>query len=286
MRSLLTAAGLANEIRMARRNGEARAILLVEGRSDHKFYTHHIDNSKCALYGREGKDIVIECIKILNGDVKTSGYLGIVDLDFDIILAKKQEVNNLIYVLDGDLERMLLTSNVIKKLNIEFCDESLTLGKEEKILEAVLFEASKIGLYRLASAKCEMKYSSNPFRMKFEGMDIGSTMDKADSINIDYDMLEDEIMRNSRRTIDFDRVMQEANLDADLEWDVREMSQGHDIMEIYSRGIERLWGSKVINPNTLVSSARIAYSPIDFMKTNVFNEIKDWELANRPYIIL
>ena len=79
------------------------SFLLVEGITDSKLFSKLLDCNSCNIRPVEGKENVIEIIKIAN-KILEPGILSIVDADFDHVLGCEYEHNNILRTETYDLE--------------------------------------------------------------------------------------------------------------------------------------------------------------------------------------
>src|SRR5947207_15608987 len=71
------------------------SFLIVEGDKDNKLYEEFVDINRCSIIVADGKERVIEVLKLLEGE-SFAGVLAIVDADFDFLEGKLFDSLNLL----------------------------------------------------------------------------------------------------------------------------------------------------------------------------------------------
>jgi cellulose biosynthesis protein BcsQ len=115
-----------NNIHFSRKKNKSKVFVLVEGTGDVGFYKNIIDKNNVQIIpmGDEkkkesAKDSVIQTIEFLNHN-RVQGVVAIVDTDYDAIAGKIQEIENLIYTDDHDIETMILKTDAYEKFENEY----------------------------------------------------------------------------------------------------------------------------------------------------------------------
>jgi len=139
MREFIDDNFVATEIRM-RRSTFKGTFIIVEGRSDERFYQKFIEEQECEFSIARGKENAVGAIEILDRD-SFPGVLAIVDADFWRLENVTHPSPNLLLTDGHDLEMMMLKSPALEKLLIERCSKKKLKNLKYKDVEIILFRA-------------------------------------------------------------------------------------------------------------------------------------------------
>ena len=280
----LRASVIANGIKM-RRSQRRDSVVVVEGRDDRFFMRKFSSRESCRIVVVEGKQNVCDVIDALDRDGFV-GALGIIDADFDRITGVEISSRNLLRYECHDLETMLLHSQALDSVLIEFV--SLEKLKEElenlqqNVLEELISKALPLAYLRLHSLL-------NGLNLRFDGMRYTAWIDRS-SFEANTDRMIREVRNRSQR-----HDLRPEDLYAAMEeiersnFDPREMCNGADLVEILSVGLRGALGANQrssVTGEVLRRSLRLAYSDQNFIESNLYAEIKAWEARVAVFRIL
>jgi len=276
---------VANEVRMMRTE-HLGSILVVEGPTDKTFYQAVIDKAHCKVVIAHGKSNAIEAISILQ-DSGTDGVIAIIDSDFNRVGVQQPPSSQNIFLTDlHDVECMMIVSPAFAKVLSEFaradrvgvfskrvgCDVSVSLARN----------AMTIGYLRWASAQ-----KGWPFR--FEDLRFSKFVD-LDNLTIDHARLIREIKDHSQQHgINAAVILDTLKNLQDEHHDPLQVSCGHDILELLSLGLRRVFVARKeseVKREVLERSLRLAYEASFFKQTKLYIGIRTWEAANSRYRVL
>jgi Protein of unknown function (DUF4435) len=287
-KELRKANAIANKIIMTRNYpGKATlAFLIVEGMTDKNLYQTYINTIVCQIIVADGKDNVREVLAILERE-SCRGVLAIVDADFDVLEGKTPQSPNIFMTDTHDLEMMLIQSPALEKVLAEFGSEDkiarfvTTHGKDVRsfLLESV----QSIGYLRWLSARENLS-------LKFEGMGFEKFVEK-DTLKINILKLIRLVQGRSvaptaqKRSLDTD-IHEKVKLLSNDSHDLWHVCCGHDITCILSFGLQKAIGSKRMEPDMVEICLRLAYEYTYFRQTKLYISVKQWEMANSPFVVL
>lgn len=280
MREYITVDIKANEIRLMRETSK-KTFLLIEGRSDEKFYKRFVHQT-CELITVSGKpsskERVIAVLKILER-ANFQGVLAIVDADFDHLENSPHNSPNLMRTDTHDLETMLLKSLAFDKVIIE-------LGSEKKIkkfgrdIKTALLEVGKsIGYLRWIS-------QTEQLNLKFEGITFSKFIDEK-KLQINELKLIQEIKNKSQVfNLKDEDIQTRLNNKKNSSHDPWQVCCGHDLVEILSFSLRKTFGSVTVKTDDLEVSLRLAYETAYFCETQLYLSIRIWETSNKSFKVL
>jgi Protein of unknown function (DUF4435) len=283
MQESINSNSISNEIRMLRTVFDG-SFLIVEGNTDKKVYQNFIEPKHCRIKCVEfkndsNKKRVIEIIEILSADKKFTGAIGIVDADFDNLEAKNQNVGNLFLTDFHDLECLILISPALEKVLAEVGSEN-KINKFGKDIRETLFEiGSFIGYFRWISLSDELN-------LTFEDLDFGKFIDK-NNLNFSLDSGITTVKNKSQKlSIDNAHISQQINNLASQNCDKKQVACGKDLVETLSLALQKVLGTNNANSVTsdiIARDLRLAYEFEFFILTDLYQNIKEWEIQNVPF---
>ncbi len=286
---------LMNRIYMFRQNPKNASIcaVIVEGITDARFYQKFVEKKHCYLFIGCTKKVVEDAIKLVNAGKKGNrGTLGIIDLDFDSILAPaNQGLANLLHLETHDIETLIFQSDALDQFSIEYGNSSaienfLSLTRKHHIKEVLVETGFQIGLLRLYAAKT---FNKGVQDLTFKDIKLADFIDPK-TLKIDFPSYLKKVIQNSPNN-----KISESKLLADIDQlksqqnDLWVVCQGHDLITIFLVGLKRIFGNanaKLLTSGMLQSLLRLAYHPSLFQKTQLYAQIRAWEKINSPFLIL
>ena len=270
---------LVAEIKMGRMSHDG-AFLLVEGNDDVRFWTptarRHVD---CELVDGEGKQNVIGGIQKLD-DASFAGVLGIVDSDYDPLNGIDIGSDNLLLTDAHDLECLLCRSSALDMVLAEHGSHPKIERFEDEtgadVCTGLLERALVFGRLRWAAARSHPVIDLGRFR-------VPQFVDE-DTWTVDHE----ELLRATLLESPDDALALARRIDELPEADPWYVVRGHDMVEILRIGLRRTLGD--IGPNVgvkdIAGMLRAAMTPDDLQATQLWTDMRAWEAANRPYMVL
>lgn len=268
------------------------SFLFVEGENDEKFWTGYISEKSCYIVfvvsfqknnlKKTGKSQVIDNIQTLNRNNKITGFLGIVDDDFDTLFGKRKE-DNVCVTETHDLETFLLSSPfVFKKLLGEFGDSSVITDFEKKIgknVQDYLFELA------LPFAQIEWVKQNLQPELQLKELHKNETVLIRNKWQLDTLRLY-ELVKNAGIDVDSSQSKQ-------LLTEVENISpwllcNGHVMTEILGIGFQNgaLGNNKNATSERISSYLRAAIDKNELYQTELCKSVFNWQKINAPYIVL
>lgn len=275
--------GIANRLRILRKDVHSGSFLLVEGHEEKKLYSIFVDRDACKIEIAHGKPNVQGALAILEGE-SFKGLLALVDTDFDALEGRAVASPNLLRSDTHDLETMLLASPALDKVLSERGDEDKlrAAGGVAGVREKLLALGAPVGYLRWHNER-------RGSQLRFKEMEMSSFIDKR-SLAIDREELLRDLRNRSKALVVVDaELLNGARALEDPRHDRWHVCCGHDLVRILSVGLLHVWGSNKpadIEPGRLEESLRLAFSRADFESTRMFAGIVAWEAVSAPYVVL
>ena len=267
------------------------AILIVEGNTDTIFYTSFVFDEKYLLQpdafaslsniniSGGKKEKVIEAIKKAN-DEGMEGIIGIVDADFDN-LGIVPFIENLYRTDTHDLESMLLKSEKsLQKVLNQYCnDDDLISSTEISNIHDILLESSKyIGHALWCSNVCK-------WMINFEGFPIDKFIDE----KLDLDLKEAcklLKLRSKDDALSMETIETGVKQKVSEHWDLWQVCRGKEMLRVLAVYIKHNIRRGTHGHDRLRKDFLLAFDKEDFMDTQLYESILNWELNNRDYSLI
>lgn len=284
MRHSLGPADIASDVRLMRSLHKG-AFCLVEGETaDLRTYERFIDAEACQIIVTHGKDNATGALEILEGS-GFEGVLAIVDSDFWRIQGEKPKSPNLFVTDTHDLETMIFKASAASKLMTEFGSrdkiERFVQENGKAVYEALLASAQPIGYLRYVSQQRNLG-------LTFQELPFGTFVDGT-TLSTDVPSLIRAVKNKSRKPELLDDDLRAAiEEEIDVAHDPWDVCCGHDLVRIMSVGLRSRLGSnnaREVEPELLEKVLRIAYESSHFFDTRLFEALRSWEAANKPFRI-
>jgi hypothetical protein len=266
---------IANEIRQTRAN--SRIIFIVsEGSNDAIYYSSLVNVTNCRVIGSGGKDNLSDALDIIERE-NIRGVLFIADADFDHLEGIQPKTSNALLTDLHDFEVLTLTSTAFDKILREVGSNSKISNFQNnqgiQILDFLFSRAKYIGYLRYTAFKEKLS-------LKFEDLDFTKFINR-NNLDIDLDKLILAVKNNTRKpeinSIDFKAKI--ISFDKS-NFDLSQICCGHDVIEILSIGLKRLFGSynsKEMSAKELERLLRVGYEKSAFEQTELYKAISSWE---------
>ena len=229
---------------------------------------------------------VIGACTILN-DAHFMGALGIADADFDHIAQPPQLPPNVIRTDFHDPECAILQTKAFDKLLNEFCNPS----KIEAWIAQHGCELRSHILEQAAAVSGLLWYSlKTNLSLSFDKLEFKEFIDES-SLIADQQKYVRHVKNKSSRHDLSDGVLvaglkQSVADSGNQKW---QLTNGHFFVEILSVGFRKTLGNNsalVVSPERLEQSLRLAYELPDFVESNLFKSLVQWQDDNYPYCFL
>ena len=271
---------IATAIRL-KRSGHKGCFLVVEGRNDRLFFEQYTDRAACHIEVVEGKENVIEVIRILE-DENFPGVVGVIDADFDRIEGYEWESSNLVLLETHDLEALLIRSPALDRVLIEFGSHEKIDRFGHDIRDTLVAAALPIGCLRLHSRRTRLD-------LRFQGLRYASCVD-IDSLAIDRRSLVQEVKNRSQRPELSSDELEQAIRDIERSGqDPWQICSGDDLISILAVGLRKALGTNsatTFQNEVLHKSLRLAYGDSVFANSQLVREIQSWTERNPGFRIL
>ncbi|MDF2599154.1 MAG: hypothetical protein K0Q54_1977 [Methylobacterium brachiatum] len=271
---------IAQEIRIERQVHKG-AFLLLEGQTDVNRFAEFVDDVECSIVNCYGRPKAIGAVEILY-DEGFEGALAVVDADFDRVLGSLKVHEGVIYSEGHDFDVDWAQPEVIRRYLLEAGDDAkcAALGGYNAIMTLVRESLKPISVARYLNQRGNIRY-------RLSGIYIDRCYA---NMQVDIDAYVALIFENrTPPQAEKDAVKGLIEQHSKAAFDLLQITNGHDFAtalgvclrdQLGARKIQQSYGSEV------EMHVRLIFNDAHFKATRVYREIRIWEDANRPYIIL
>lgn len=271
--------------------------LIVEGESDRKFFNKFMDCSKCIISvvgkGNNNKGDVIEFIEKQNKNRKNC-YLGVVDADFDRVIASKQKrplPPNIIMTDCHDMEMTLLNSHpdmssIYAELSVPGRIRKYEKDNQTSFIESVINAAYEIGILKLSCINRD-KYH----QLGTKDLEISDCIDKNLNIKMET-LIKRVVVSNPGKGASESNLEEQISNEKAKGYSKYQIGCGHDVTKILeisftsdSNGGLGYGNEKHLNTSRIESLLRAVYTAEDFKQTELYKSIVKWETDNDIQIL-
>lgn len=253
------------EIKMTRA-ATSGTILILEGSSDSIFWRNHIDHKKCQITIAGGKQTCLGVSEKLDGE-NFSGYLTIVDDDYDFFLGKKYESENVVYTDTNDLETLIASSPAIEKALAEHFnsnDVAVCIAHTHELIRLAKATSIQIGRLRYINREQGLNVDFNKLSLwKYVA---------EDNLELQNDKIINGFAELAGTHVDNVSVWIE-NAPTTPEWNI---IQGHDFTCVLAIAM-RTKARGSCTEKIICSSLRLAYERVWLIATELGKKIIDWQ---------
>lgn len=200
MRKFLDEKDYFGEVKMWHEGNRKKRIgVLVEAKSDEKFYSKHFQKD-VVFFCSDGWENVVKVLEKVN-NFEIWGVLGIIDADFKRLLAKVPMVENLFLTDYHDKEMMIVSSKAWKEILHTYTDKNkvFEFEKRETLKSVLLRLCAKIGCIRLLNEQenLGLKFKTPSKKGKFIYLKYSKFVNNA--LELDLDKLKKEVENKSNK---------------------------------------------------------------------------------------
>jgi Protein of unknown function (DUF4435) len=282
LRDNINAITVANDIRLRRQAMPHHAFVVVEGSGDKKLLSKFMSPDNAVVMVAFGKENVKSVVRNLLEE-RREGIVGIVDNDFDDLLGNTLSTG----IIDTgvhDIEMIMFLSNSLNHLLAERADDEKIkrFAMGTRGIRCILLEkTAPLGCLRLISHRGG--HALNFDELKFKFID-------EDTLQVDTKQLVNIVVsRTNGCKVSRDELMELLQSELQEGHDLHQLCVGHDVLEILACGLTKCLGkmsARETNKENLESDLRIAFTYADLLCTELYRNLKTWEVANSPFILL
>lgn len=242
------------------------AVVLVEGPTDSRFVSRHLNTALAQVVICGGKQVVLAAVSGLSA-VGLSGCVGMIDLDFDHYF-RPTSLPNVVVTDTHDIETLLLSV----RLQIILGE----YGDKDKIEAAAAGHDLADALIARAAVFARLRYLNEvapQFGIAFDSFSPWKYIDVT-TWTLDESRLHSDFASTCKIAAS-DLPAMLATVPNLQTW--RDV-QGHDSLAILSIGFRQALGSgKQVSEAGLLTALRLAFSESDFLATQLYASFKSWE---------
>lgn len=255
------------------------SLLLLEGPHDSKFWRPRIlSRDKCDIIIAGSKPTVIGATIQANATGHNS-LLGVVDDDFDVARNIPLPSPNILRTDTRDIETLLLQSTALDRVLHEVgdADKIHRLEKSEgrSIRDALIARASIFGELRFLN-------DLHSWQVNFRDLSPYRFADIA-TWTFDEIKLTNEFVKSTPNLTSQQLAVHRLGIPKLNPW---MLMHGKDSLCVLAVGLREIIGKQSLSDEKLSQLLRLAFDETLLKATNIYQGIKDWEIANPPYRIL
>lgn len=277
---------IANKIMM---DDSVKCFIVIEGKSDLRFYKNIISKSNVVLIYANGSHNVCQVLEVLKKEKHCiNNYLAIIDRDFHEILNTFPEYDNLLFTDLHDIEIMMLKSAAFDKvINMYAGDKQQQIEQQysKTIRNIIANITTEIGYLRLANYTETLGLTFKPKDVNGKHIDHNKFIDN-DFQAVHIDNMITTIVNysknksNPKSQIDVKQAYEKCKK---VKYDSNQLSNGHDachIIYLFLKKIIKLSSKEIIDSKMIENSLILAYSMNDFRNTKLYNNLQQWANNN------
>lgn len=286
---------IANSLKM--NSAFSGTYLLVEGQRDSNLLMKFINKSQCQIELTFGRNNLINALKILN-KANFNRVLGIIDRDFDQLLAFVVNEPNLIITDFHDIEISVVKSSALDYvLDCYGSREKITIltkktGKE--IIDLLFDLAEDLAILKLANKIHNLGLVFKPFKPDGKVITYSDFIDFSKYIKLSPENLIKSIYdysNNKGTTVAALDVITDRFNKTKLAgpYDRLHLCNGHDLTFILQLSLKKTFGSKIgteTSAKAIELNLILAFDSREFQKTILYDDIKKWEASNSKNVLV
>lgn len=270
-------------------------IVLIESEDNKPFFSKLLDTTVCKFYPTKGFANLLTILQHPQTNATPNLKIGIIDADFRRITGEEIGLDNVFMTDFHDTEIMQMSCPAVwENILLEYAD-SAKIDKAKQInpnlLEFLMQLIRPLSILRLLNEKqvLGLKFKSdNGEQYKF--------IDYNDFIGKDLVLNEGDLLKTVENKSNKPRFFttnpdKKVAFEADLRenFDLKELSNGHDIINVLSIALEKAWGNRSsankISGQDLESVLSAIYRCIDFTTTNLRAQIHNWQQQHSKTVL-
>lgn len=261
--------------------------VIVEGKSDVKFYSLAFDSETVRLTAAHGNSNVLEVLEKL----RSRGFqkkLGIIDADFGNILSSLPDFDDLFITDAHDLEVMILLTDTLERIVSFHADSERIVTfegfRECSLREAVFQLAMKIGRLKLANKVDSLGLVFKPEKPDGPKIKYHKFIDaRTLSLTSEEDLIRTAIEYSTNRGTKVktsSEILDSLERIREIKYPAEQICNGHDLVEILYFLLTKILKAppKSVSSSQVVHDAiMLNYSLSDFSATKLGRLLAEWE---------
>ncbi|QIP05776.1 DUF4435 domain-containing protein [Bradyrhizobium symbiodeficiens] len=258
-----------------------KAILVVEGSSDERFFNQFRNEASCSIVISAGWENAIDGLMIVRANGRV-GVLVVLDLDYRAVLQNVIVDPDIVFTREHDLEMAMTASPAFEKVLYELGSQPkivafMETGKSPRQLISDI--ARPIGALRLYAQEKRIA-------LDFDEYDYRHLTIRMD---FDFDDFVRMIFARSKIAVQTCPDLQVSVADKINNIPDQHLCCGHDVCAVLGRSLQSTLGSqnaRFVTGELIERNLRLAYGAEEFVQSGLYQDIKGWEARNAPYLIL
>ncbi len=265
--------------------------LILEGNKDTKVFQKFTNKSVLRIKEAFGNENVKEILRLLN-ERGFKKKIGVIDSDFNQILAIDASEEDLFVTDDHDIEVMIIKTKTLETVINHFCAEyrikAFEKSKAVSIREILFKIGSEISFLKLANKLFALGLVFKPERVDGNQLKYKRFIDE-DEITFlgKQKMIETVINFSTNRGTkisDRNEISDKFDEVRKNNYDLNHLVNGHDLTHILFLLMKKALRSNnkmLIDYNAVEDSLILAYEFADFQKTKLFENLSKWADENK-----
>jgi hypothetical protein len=270
-------------------------IVLIESEQNKPFFSKLLDTTVCKFYPTKGFANLLTILQHPQTNATPNLKIGIIDADFRRITGEEIGLDNVFMTDFHDTEIMQMSCPAVwENILLEYAD-SAKIDKAKQInpnlLEFLMQLIRPLSILRLLNEKqaLGLKFKSdNGEQYKF--IDYNKFISK-DLVLNKVDLLKTVEDKSEKQRFFTTNPDKKAAFEADLQenFDLKELSNGHDIINVLSIAFEKAWGNRSsankVSGQDLETVLSAVYRCIDFNTTHLRTQIHNWQQEHNKTVL-
>ncbi len=262
-------------------------FLLVEGGSDQRFWAARIDRQRCQIRDMKGRDLALRELETVQRESK-GGFVAVLDADFDRVDGTLAVKPNVAWTDYHDLEVVLIASPALDRVLVEVASSNKVAEIEKaegrSVRDILLAEGLGLARLRFVSRQRNLGLTfRKPSEGSFRYLAYSAFCDKA-TWKVDLAKLVQEVLNFSNQP----KLKVPDLLDAMAgvqSSDSLQLCVGHDLVGLLMVGLRKNIGDRSLTIEELEERLRLALHKEDLERTQMYQQLREWEQQNAPYRI-
>lgn len=266
--------------------------MYIEGESDLKFWKKFVDRHSVRIKVSNGKETVIDTLLTLKSR-GLKNYLGIIDRDFQDLLAIETNIDNLFLSDCHDIEMDIYNSNAISNV-LPILDQADKITKFEeqnhkRIIQTVFGITNKIGHLKLADKlnNIYLSYADKDKNIKPKYEDLINSKCEIDDtshlVDIVYTFSRSKNITPKYSKLEIVKFVKNIEVN---EYDTFQLSNGHDVTYILYLVLKKKLNINIdiLNHSKDIYISDLLLASYDwkyFRQTNLCQSLINWSINNQ-----
>ncbi len=273
---------MAAQVRLVRQTHKG-TILILEGATDARLFGHFVDSALCDIEVAFGKKNLVDALDLLE-DEGFPGVVAIADADFDRLIEKHYNLENLCLTDKHDLDLTIFTSSALRRYINEHADSHLFETEFKSDLSAV---RDRIVNASIPISYCRFASTYRNLGLYFKDLKLDDFVSE-DNLSAKTDELISELIRRSSTHCTETQLKTHITSVAVTKHDAYQLVNGHDVAAVLGIALRKVLGTRRLVhtwASEIESGLRLAFDWEGIRDTQIYEFLLSWETKNKGYRI-